>query len=587
MRGLAFAASFVVVSGFCLCIPLNSGCRTAPALPATGAAQPAAIQPPAQKPDRREAARPPALTAEEIRLAEALSHYTMGILTEAERGPRSQASLDHFIAAAQKDPVTRRLHYRAALGHMRRGELDKAVAQLEASCKANPASFEAWAELATICQLTDRIPAAIAAYEKAMAIAPERSLVYAKLAGLYLERGQDGKAFDLIRKGFKKAEDPESLATVCRDFGGMRAGTNDSAGAIACFEFLAGNAPSRQQEYSYMAGLLYDSIKQPAKAAELYAAATRGTNGVPDAFVRLALPHTEAKPQHAIDILEQGRKVFPDSPEILFLLGTLYDKTGSDAKASEAFARASKSDPSVADSFVRLALIEVRQDPKKARATLETAARRMPNQPVILYALAQFSYAEKQYKEAADLLGRTVSLMKEAGHTNIGERLYMSYGSACERAGRTNEAVTVFEECISRYPKHAEALNYLAYMWAEQGTNLETAATYAQRALRIEPENGAFIDTLGWILFKKQRYQDALEQLEVANLLEGDDPTILDHIGDTHKALGNIQKAVSFWKRSFILNPSEEPVAAKLRAENVDVEALRKESESRKGAEGK
>jgi tetratricopeptide (TPR) repeat protein len=536
---------------------------------------------PAGRPSRTEQTGA-ALSPDERRFAEALSHYTMGVVCEVENGPRSPASLDHFVAAAKQDPSARRLHYRAALAHMRRGELDQAVAQLEASCKASPDSFEAWAELATICQLTDRIPAAVSAYEKAIAVSPERAFPYAKLADLHLQRSQDEKAFDVMKRGFHKTQDPDPIVTVCRDHGGIRAGTNNIAGALACFEFLAENAPSKQAESHYMAGLLYDSQKKTDKAAASYTAATRGTNAVPDAFVRLALLDADSKPRQAIDILEEGRKRFPNTPEILFLLGTLYDRVGQEEKAANAFAGASKFDPSVADSFVRLALIQFKNNPKKAQETLETASRRLPDQPVILYTLAQFHLTEKRFADAADLFSRVAALLKASGQTNLGENLYLSYGSACERAGRTNDAERVFEECVIVHPQFAEALNYLAYMWAERGENLDKALDYVQRALRREPENGAYVDTLGWILFRQKKFQQALDQLEIANLLHGDDPTVLDHIGDTHKALGNTDKAVAFWKRSFVLDPSNESVAGKLRNEKVDVEALRKEAETTK-----
>lgn len=520
----------------------------------------------------------PGLTPEEVRLAAALAHYTMGIVDEAEQGPKSRESLDHFVDAARLDPATRRLHYRAALAHMRRGELDQAVTQLEASCKANPNSFEAWAELATICQLTDRTPSAIAAYEKAITIAPSKAFAYVKLADMYLQRNQDEKAFEVMKRGFIGAQDSDAIAAMCRDHGAIRTSTNNVPGAISCFEFLASHAPARQPEYSYMAGLLYDSLKKRDKAASAYSAAIRGTNAVPDAYVRLALLDAEEKPQVAMEILERGRRQFPDTPEILFLLGTLYDRAGNEAKATEAFAGASKFDPSVADSFVRLALIQYKNDPDKAMETLQTASRRLPDQPVILYTLAQFHFTAKRFAEAADTFARVVSLLKASGQTNIGENLYLSYGSACERAGRTNEAERVLEDCVEVHPDHAEALNYLAYMWAEQGTNLVRALDYVRRALRKDPENGAYIDTLGWILYRQQKYQEALENLEIANLLQGDDPTILDHIGDTHKALGNTAKAVSFWKQSLLIDPSNDAVADKLRAEKVDVEALRKQA---------
>ena len=65
-------------------------------------------------------------------------------------------------------------------------------------------------------------------------------------------------------------------------------------------------------------------------------------------------------------------------------------------------------------------------------------------------------------------------------------------------------------------PKHAESYNYIGYMYAEKGTNLTEAIELIQQALALEPENGYFIDSLGWAYYQQGRYPEALRELKRA-----------------------------------------------------------------------
>ncbi|MEM6797842.1 MAG: tetratricopeptide repeat protein, partial [Acidobacteriota bacterium] len=82
------------------------------------------------------------------------------------------------------------------------------------------------------------------------------------------------------------------------------------------------------------------------------------------------------------------------------------------------------------------------------------------------------------------------------------------------------------------------ALNYLGYMWIEQGEKLEQSLEMVLRAVAEDPDNGAYVDSLGWAYYQLGRYEEAVTHLEWAAGLTPDDPTVFYHLGDTYAALG-------------------------------------------------
>lgn len=99
-------------------------------------------------------------------------------------------------------------------------------------------------------------------------------------------------------------------------------------------------------------------------------------------------------------------------------------------------------------------------------------------------------------------------------------------------------------------PKHADALNYLGYSYAEKGMLLDEAYSLVKRALELKPENGYIMDSLGWIYFKSGKYDEALKTLLRAAEIVKDDPTIMEHLGDAYNALGFKEKAKAYWTKS-------------------------------------
>jgi tetratricopeptide (TPR) repeat protein len=108
-------------------------------------------------------------------------------------------------------------------------------------------------------------------------------------------------------------------------------------------------------------------------------------------------------------------------------------------------------------------------------------------------------------------------------------------------------------------PDFAEAMNYLGYMWAEHGEKLDKARELIEKALKAEPKNDAYLDSMAWVLFKQKQPQEALPYaLKAAELSEKPDATLHDHIGDIYEALKQPEKAREAWRKSLSLEPNEE-----------------------------
>ena len=89
-------------------------------------------------------------------------------------------------------------------------------------------------------------------------------------------------------------------------------------------------------------------------------------------------------------------------------------------------------------------------------------------------------------------------------------------GARYDETKNKEKSIASMKKAIELNPQNAAALNYLGYTWAEMGVQLDDAEALIQRALKIEPNDGFFIDSLGWVYYQKGDYSRAVEQLERA-----------------------------------------------------------------------
>ena len=117
----------------------------------------------------------------------------------------------------------------------------------------------------------------------------------------------------------------------------------------------------------------------------------------------------------------------------------------------------------------------------------------------------------------------------------------------------------------------APTLNYLGYMWAESGTNLDRAEEMLTRAVGQEPENGAYVDSLGWVYFRQGKLDEAEKYLSDAVRLMPRDATIREHLGDVFAKRGDMQRALAEYRAAVELDPESKDIE-KLRSKIAEIE---------------
>jgi tetratricopeptide (TPR) repeat protein len=143
-------------------------------------------------------------------------------------------------------------------------------------------------------------------------------------------------------------------------------------------------------------------------------------------------------------------------------------------------------------------------------------------------------------------------------------------GSMYERQKEYDKAEKTFKKVIELNPKHAAALNYLGYMLADRGVRLEESLSLIQKAVDLDPNNGAYLDSLGWAYFKLNRVNEAETYLKKALDRVRKDPTIHEHLGDVYYQKGQYADAKAAWETS-VANGQDEEESRKVRKKIDDL----------------
>ena len=167
----------------------------------------------------------------------------------------------------------------------------------------------------------------------------------------------------------------------------------------------------------------------------------------------------------------------------------------------------------------------------------------------------------ENYADALPIYDALVKSMSEEELRANVEPLYFR-GICYEREKRGDEAVADFKRVLEIEPDNADALNYLGYTWVDRNENLTEAFEMIRKAVRLEPQSGAIVDSLGWAHYKLGQYEQARVQLEKAVSLSPSSATIIDHLGDVYWKLGRFREAGYQWKRALDFDPTDEERAA-------------------------
>jgi tetratricopeptide (TPR) repeat protein len=174
--------------------------------------------------------------------------------------------------------------------------------------------------------------------------------------------------------------------------------------------------------------------------------------------------------------------------------------------------------------------------------------------PQFAIRLAWIPYHAKRYAEAEQayrkLLERFDAAEPTAASRRAAREARLVLSNIALKNGRLEDSVEWLEQVLDEFPDDVAALNDLGYLWADKGLHLQRSLAMCRRAVAAEPDNRAYRDSLAWALFKLDRPEEALREIEQA--VKGSDPDgeLLDHLGDIRARLGNRDGARAAWRQA-------------------------------------
>jgi tetratricopeptide (TPR) repeat protein len=230
-------------------------------------------------------------------------------------------------------------------------------------------------------------------------------------------------------------------------------------------------------------------------------------------------------------------------------------------EAVEDYRNALRIFPAMEMAYYRLALVLADMEQGEAATqVLDLARARFSDSFDAEFFNALVNLQLKDFSEAVRRFSTAEGMARTNNPARLDAPFYFQIGAACERDHQFKRAEDYLQKSIDLSPDNAEALNYLGFMWADRGEKLDKARVYIEKACKAEPTNYAFLDSMGWVLYKQRQSQEALPWMlkAVQNCPEPGDPTILDHLGDVYMSLHQSSKAMENWKKSYAIDPNED-----------------------------
>ena len=529
------------------------------------------------------------LRPEGERKAGALAHFVEGMAFE-ESGQMDKA-LEAYRKVLNVDPGQSDLASRVAVLLIQQEDFPQAIDVLKDAIKANPNDGEPYRQLAFIyAKYLKKTDQAVDYANRAIALNPTDIDAYQRLCEIELATGQQQKALNALDLAKKVKTNDASFWT--------------RLGKLYAAVLFTPDAQPKPEELKRVNEIFKKAVANagddPAilkDVADYYAASQQLKEAIPLYLRVIELQPDDANAREklatgfiltdqrgkAVELLEQIIKEHPEKYQPYDLLAQVLDDEARslqrENRLDEAKARFAKVaanyeqslliNPNHAGTYLRLAelLLGPLKNPERAVKFLAEARRRFPGAPEIVYYLA---IAQREAKQTQRAVATFEEALREAqldqDNEIVNAKFYFNYGVTAEQAGLYEKAADLLRRSIALDPTSAaEAYNYLGYMWADHNMHLDEAKEMIERALQIEPNNGSYLDSLGWVEFRQGKFDQALaDLLRAVKNLDREDPIVFEHIGDTYLKLQRVPEALESWQKAFALDPKNSKLAEKI-----------------------
>ncbi len=485
-------------------------------------------------------------------------HYVMALLLESEDPPDIPAAAEHYKIALKSYPNSYQLRYSLAKSYM--------------SMRLFPETLELLSEIQPVDKKVLQLrgmsylqvgkqDSAKLAYEKLAQVAPNEPTSYHYLSSFYRFANNTDSliwAYNNLSR-LMPYNDKYWL-----ELGKLRTEKKDFKNAKKSFRKSLEINKSKSNILSYV-GLaeMYKMEKKFDSALSIYKQAITVDSGNAPLYTDIAMMYAQLDSlEQAVPYAEKAAEYNPQDILAIRRLGIIYYGTDKLDLAESVFtALVNRGERNFLNHFYLGRIAAQRKDFKIAVDEFIIMTKLNDSIPEHWLDLG---YAYKKLDDLPHELSAYKSGIQKATNNLDRIKLMFPLGSAYEQGKMIDSAIATFKSILKLDPNHHQAMNYLGYMLADNGIQLPYAKKLIEQALKLSPDNAAYIDSYGWLFYKLKKYKKAVKQLRKAAELQKD-PVIYEHLGDAYNARGDKSKAMDWWTKSLKLNPDNEAVKNKLK----------------------
>jgi tetratricopeptide (TPR) repeat protein len=371
----------------------------------------------------------------------------------------------------------------------------------------------------------EKYPEALKVYEKLSDLMPDDADVYLRIAQIYRELRQLDKAEQNLVKA--RQYSPGSLEVMYNEAmlyqaqGRYEDAIRVLSNAVTDIKGQSPAVPSRHRSLA----ILYQQLGQLYRDTQNYQAAIYTFEELghlgeeEDRRARMMIMDTYRAAKDLAKALQTGKEAlakYPADPAIRTSHALLLGENGQ------------------TDDAVKILRAQLHSDAGDRETYLN---------------IAQVYERGRRYKEAEES-ARAAEVLP--GQARENEMVWFLLGAIYERQKFFDKAEEQFKKVLAVNPKNAPVLNYYGYMLGDLGVRLDEAEALVQEALKEDPFNGAYLDSLGWIYFKENKLGVSESTLRKAVEREKHDATIHSHLGDLYAKTGRGDLAAAEWEKSLV-----------------------------------
>lgn len=489
-------------------------------------------------------------------------HFTDGSLLQMRE--RHIEAIAEYRRALRFDTSRGAIYYAIGKSFRQLNEIDSAIHYTERAAR-HGGGLDVHEQLADLLMLSGDLDGAIAQYDSMLAIDPDH-LQSRYMAARLLQRRDPARAtghFEYILRNL--TDDTDVMLRLAELY--LDAGNED--GAIEMMERMLALEPTSSELHQMMTTLLLDAGRHAAALELLRAVETRLASGPAlESFFGETLREVEerldgVRPGDSLTLFAQElvarASASARSWNVRLLAGDVALGVGDSARAEALFARALGDSTATAQTWAQIAGTFLdRDDPVTGLRIVAPTVERFADDFRVLYLFGVLHDAAGKTDTAVAWLRRSVAAYDDQAEAWAAlARIYAAQG----KVGASDAA---YEKSISLDPENGVVLNNFAYALARRGSRLDRALELVSMALSYEPENESFLDTRGWVHFRRGELDEALEYLMRAVAAGGASAEVYEHLGDVHKARGDNADARTAYEHAAKLEPDRYGLARRL-----------------------